>query len=175
MGARVRLDCKIRCGGEAGWVGLGISCLGVVSQGPPYKPSQGSCHTEGVWQWCGGSASLVRQCCGMASAFWLLPMDEGGPPWIFRWNAQPHSLLLIVWQGKTRRSHGVSWSERSEGKLSNEWAQAVLPPHHLFLWVCWGSCSYGSKVIFCFGVAKATLGPLRLSSNHAALDADTGI
>lgn len=114
MGAKVRLGCKIRCGRVAGWVGLGTTCLGVVGQGLPYKLCPGSCHTEGP--------HLVRQCCGMASAFCFLTLDEwGGTPWICRWNVQPHSLLLIVWEGKTRGSQCVSWSERSEGKLNNEW------------------------------------------------------
>lgn len=42
---------------------------------------------------------FVKQCCGMASAFGLLTLDDRGLPQIFRWNVQLHSLLLIVCVG----------------------------------------------------------------------------
>lgn len=48
MGARVRLGCKISCRGAAGWMGLGTPCFKMAGQGPPYKPSQGLCCTEGL-------------------------------------------------------------------------------------------------------------------------------
>lgn len=60
MGTGVRLEFKIKCGGAAGWEWVHL-VLRVVGQGSPYKPNQESCCTKGL--------HLVRQCCGMASAF----------------------------------------------------------------------------------------------------------
>lgn len=166
MGARVRLGCKIRCRRAAGWEGLGTSCVRMVRQGPPCKLSQGCCHTEGLL--------LARQRCGMTSAFWLLSLDDwGGLPWIFRWYVQPHSLLLIVWEGKTR---GAMESAGQRGVKGNWIMSGLRLWYHPFLWVCWGSCSCGSEVILFFWMAKATLGPLRLCKSCCfSRNADTGI
>lgn len=63
MSARVRLGCKIRYKKAAGWLQLGMICLGVIGQVLPYKPKSRIILTEGL--------HLVRR----VAVEWHLPSD----------------------------------------------------------------------------------------------------